>query len=53
MFRPQGDFEGLAKEGLPSALAYYGLKNAVVLVSERGHYSLGKAVDVLGIGRNN
>ena len=53
MFRPQGSFEGLAKEGLPSALTHYGLKNAVVLVSERGHYSLGKAVDVLGIGRNN
>ena len=53
MFRPQGSFEGLAKEGLPSALAHYGLNNAVVLVSERGHYSLGKAVDVLGIGRNN
>ncbi len=46
-------FKGLATEGLPSALAHYGYKDIAILVSERGHYSLGKAVDVLGIGRKN
>lgn len=53
MLSADGDFKGLAAEGLPSALAHYGYSDVAVLVSERGHYSLGKAVDVLGIGRKN
>ena len=53
MFPPTGTFEGLAKEGLAAALAQSDYKDLAILVSERGHYSLGKAVDVLGIGRNN
>ena len=53
MFKAQPGFDGLAKAGLPAALIHYGYKKAVILVSERGHYSLGKAADVLGIGRNN
>ncbi|GAA6153078.1 pyridoxal-dependent aspartate 1-decarboxylase PanP [Pseudoteredinibacter isoporae] len=39
-----GAMSGMAKDG------YTGL---AVLVSERGHYSLSKAADVLGIGREN
>lgn len=50
---PEGSFAGMAIEGLPAALQYYGYKDIAVVVSERGHYSLGKAVDVLGIGRKN
>jgi len=53
MFPVTESFAGLAREGLPAALADKGYKNIAVLVSERGHYSLGKAVDVLGIGRSN
>lgn len=53
MFPPTDDFSGLAHEGMASALASKGLSNVVIMVSERGHYSLGKAADVLGIGRNN
>ncbi len=53
MLCADGEFAGLASEGLPSALAHYGYKDVAVIVSERGHYSLGKAVDVLGIGRKN
>ena len=53
MLGANGDFKGLAYEGLPAALGHYGYKDIAVLVSERGHYSLGKAVDVLGIGRKN
>lgn len=53
MFKPCKGFEGLATEGLPAALMHYGFKKAVILVSERGHYSLSKAADVLGIGRDN
>lgn len=53
MFRPSDGFAGLAKEGIARALAYAGYQNLAIVVSERGHYSLGKAADVLGIGRNN
>ncbi len=53
MLRAREGFRGLAAEGLPAALAHYDYKRVAVLVSERGHYSLGKAVDVLGIGRDN
>jgi len=53
MFRPTKEFGGLAKEGIAGALAHSGYKNLVLVTSERGHYSLGKAADVLGIGRSN
>jgi len=53
MFRPRDEFSGLAKEGIARALAYSGYKDLAIVVSERGHYSLGKAADVLGVGRNN
>lgn len=53
MFPPTDSFQGLAKEGLATALLQSGYKGLAVLVSERGHYSLGKAADVLGIGRHN
>lgn len=45
------DFAGLAIEGLPRALEYLDCAGLAVLVSRRGHYSLGKAADLLGIGR--
>ena len=53
MFPPTDSFAGLANDGLAAALASKGYKKIVVIVSERGHYSLGKAADVLGIGRSN
>ena len=53
MFPPSKDFSGLAKVGIGGALSQHGLKGLAILVSERGHYSLGKAADVLGIGREN
>lgn len=46
-------FEGINKRGLTAALRHYGYKDIAVLVSERGHYSLGKSADLLGIGRDN
>lgn len=48
-----GDFKGIASSGLMAAMRHYGYQDIAVLVSERGHYSLGKAADVLGIGREN
>jgi len=53
MFPPCEGFAGLAKEGIGGALKHSGLQGLAILVSERGHYSLGKAADVLGIGRAN
>ncbi|PAV25669.1 glutamate decarboxylase [Tamilnaduibacter salinus] len=51
-FPAEGHFRGLHREGLFRALRYYGYEGAAVLVSRRGHYSLGKAADVLGLGRD-
>jgi len=53
ILKPDGKFKGVAKAGLYSALNHYGYKGLVILVSERGHYSLKKSADVLGIGENS
>lgn len=52
-FPANGDFAGIQKQGLFSALQHYDFQGAAVLVSELGHYSLSKAADILGIGRSN
>ena len=46
-----GQFKGVAKEGLAAGMQHYGYKKMAVLSSRRGHYSLSKAVDILGLGR--
>lgn len=48
-----GKFPGVAKAGLAAAYRHYGYENIGVMSSNRGHYSLSKTVDVLGIGRDN
>jgi glutamate decarboxylase len=53
LFAPEGDFLGIAREGLGRALRHRGVDGIAVLVSERGHYSFGKAADLLGLGRDN
>ena len=50
---PDGDFSGIAREGYLKALQHLDCEGLAILVSRRGHYSLGKAVDLLGIGRDN
>jgi glutamate decarboxylase len=52
-FPAEGSFRGLRQEGLFRALKYYGYEGAAIVVSRRGHYSLGKAADVLGLGRES
>lgn len=52
LLKPDGEFKGVAKEGLFRAMRHYGYDDLAILVSERGHYSLKKAADLLGIGRD-
>ncbi|MGJ8691135.1 MAG: pyridoxal-dependent aspartate 1-decarboxylase PanP [Thalassotalea sp.] len=53
LLKPDGDFNGIARSGLHAALNHYGYNNLAILVSSRGHYSLKKSADVLGIGQDN
>jgi glutamate decarboxylase len=50
---PSKNFAGVAKVGLMAAYKHQGINNLGLISSKRAHYSLGKAVDVLGIGRDN
>lgn len=53
LFAPSGSFRGIAQEGLGRSLKHLDCDGLAVLVSQRGHYSLGKAADLLGLGRDN
>lgn len=48
-----GSFRGVAREGLYNALKHYQYDGLAILVSARGHYSLKKSADVLGIGQDS
>ncbi|UZE95668.1 pyridoxal-dependent aspartate 1-decarboxylase PanP [Alkalimarinus alittae] len=52
-FPPEGNFKGINQQGFFKALRYYGYEGAAIVVSKRGHYSLSKTADLLGIGREN
>jgi glutamate decarboxylase len=52
-FPPNGDFHGVRVDGVDRALKYYGHSRGVVIVSTRGHYSIKKAANMLGIGEGN
>ncbi|RXJ74103.1 putative pyridoxal-dependent aspartate 1-decarboxylase [Veronia nyctiphanis] len=53
LLRPQGTFRGVAQEGIYRAMKHYGYEGIAVLVSDRGHYSVKKSADILGIGRES
>ncbi len=53
LLAPNGSFRGVAQEGLLKGLKHLGCDGLAVLVSRRGHYSLAKAIDLLGLGRDN
>ncbi len=52
-FPPDGDFPGVRATGMEGALRYYGYSRGVIIVSTRGHYSIKKAANILGIGEEN
>lgn len=52
-FPADRNFPGIRKIGVEGALNYYGYSKMVVLVSRRGHYSIRKAANLLGIGEKN
>ncbi|MCU7554551.1 putative pyridoxal-dependent aspartate 1-decarboxylase [Alteromonas sp. ASW11-19] len=52
MLGPKPGFAGVARAGLPAAYRAYDVNNVGVMCSKRGHYSLSKSVDALGIGRD-
>jgi len=53
LLKADGDFSGITRSGLFAALQHYGYNGLVILVSERGHYSLKKSADILGIGQDS
>jgi len=53
LLKAEGSFKGISRAGLFSALQHYGYQGLVILVSERGHYSLKKSADILGIGQDS
>jgi glutamate decarboxylase len=53
LLAPKGDFKSIFEHGLAAGLTAHGLNGLAILVSRRGHYSLKKAADLLGIGRAN
>ena len=53
LLKANGDFKGISRAGLFAALQYHGYQGLVILVSERGHYSLKKSADILGIGQDS
>jgi len=53
LLKAKDGFKGVAREGLFSALKHYKYDGLAILVSKRGHYSLKKAADVLGIGQDS
>jgi glutamate decarboxylase len=47
------DFAGIESEGLAAALGNYRCQRAVILASQLAHYSIHKAVSILGLGERN
>jgi len=52
-FPTDGGFPGIRKAGVERALSYYGYSRMMVIVSARGHYSIRKSANLLGLGEEN
>jgi len=53
LLKADGEFKGVAREGLYKALKHYKCEGLAILVSARGHYSLKKSADILGLGQDS
>jgi glutamate decarboxylase len=53
MLAPRDGFTGISEEGIFAGMRAWGYEDLTVLVSKRGHYSLKKACDLLGLGKRN
>jgi glutamate decarboxylase len=53
LLAPCGDFAGISEDGMIAGLRAWNYDDVAVLVSKRGHYSLKKSCDVLGLGKKN
>lgn len=53
LFKPKAGFKGISQAGLFAAFRAYDCEGLAILVSKRGHYSLSKTTDILGIGRES
>ena len=52
-FPPDGQFPGVRIAGMERGLHHFGFSRGVILVSSRGHYSIQKAANLLGLGEDN
>jgi putative pyridoxal-dependent aspartate 1-decarboxylase len=52
-FPADGGFPGIRKAGVERALNHYGYSRMVLIVSARGHYSIKKSANLLGLGEEN
>ncbi len=52
-FPPKKGFSSVRAEGIDRALKQHGYTRGVILVSTRGHYSIKKAANLLGLGEDN
>ncbi|MBW1797989.1 MAG: aminotransferase class V-fold PLP-dependent enzyme, partial [Deltaproteobacteria bacterium] len=52
-FPSEGNFPGLRVAGMEPALRHYGYTRGVIIVSTRGHYSIIKTANLLGMGEEN
>ncbi len=53
LFAPKPGFDSIEKDGFYQAMKAHDIERVVVLVSKRGHFSLKKAVGILGFGNRN
>jgi len=52
-FPPDGDFRGIRESGIYEAYKHYGYSKSVILVSQRGHYSIDKVARIMGLGNDS
>ncbi len=53
LFPSDGEFKGIRHSGVATAYKHAGIDRAVIIVSQRGHYSIDKVARIIGIGDEN